>query len=284
MLRLSVELAQAARKQAYDEQETQYPKDALKSFLPKQLWIAGSIGPYGAHLANGSEYTGTYDPVPDHELFKDYHRQRVRVLKEAGVDVFALETMPCFAEVEAVLEVLEEEAKGMTCWVSVSLQPGGEVAMERAEASGDPVRKMIEMSRGADGLMADGTPLAKLAELIQEKDNVVAVGVNCVKSEAVFPALWALHKRMSELDDAKNLRPSKGLICYPNSGETWDGQARGWKRKRGDDRPASKTLEDYLESWTRIGIDRLMIVGGCCRVGPEETKRMRKWLDRFCEI
>jgi len=277
-----VELAQAARKQAYDEQEKEGRKEA-RTFVPRQLWIAGSIGPYGAHLANGSEYTGAYDPMPDYAGFKEYHRQRIRVLKDAGVDLFALETMPCFTEVEAVLEVLEEEAKEIPCWISASL--GVEAEAESGRVLEGKAR-MDEMARWGDGTMADGTPLTKLAELVQEKDNVVAVGVNCIKSEAVHPALRALHRRMSELDDASHTRPSKGLICYPNSGETWDGEARGWKRKRGveEQGPRQKTLEDYLESWSQIAVDRLFIVGGCCRVGPEETKRMRTRLDRFVEI
>ena len=176
-----------------------------------------------------------------------------------------------------MLEVLEEEAEGVPCWISASLGVEGEA--ESSHVLEDALERMDEMARWGDGTMADGTPLAKLGELVSETGNVVAVGINCVKSEAVAPALTAI---LEGLDSHREM----ALICYPNSGETWDGEARGWKRKRGDEVQGArqKTLEDYLESWSQIAVDRLFIVGGCCRVGPEETTRMRKYLDRLVEM
>ena len=64
-----------------------------------ERWVAASVGPYGASLADGSEYRGDYGLSVD-EL-RAWHRPRLAVLAEAGADLLACETIPCLAEVEA---------------------------------------------------------------------------------------------------------------------------------------------------------------------------------------
>ncbi|KFA23877.1 homocysteine methyltransferase, partial [Xanthomonas vasicola pv. musacearum NCPPB 4384] len=53
------------------------------------LWVVGSVGPYGAYLADGSEYRGDY--VLPVEQLMDFHRPRIASLAEAGVDLLACE-------------------------------------------------------------------------------------------------------------------------------------------------------------------------------------------------
>ena len=77
LIGLSVRLAQQAR-------------DAFLS--EGERWVAGSVGPYGASLADGSEYRGDYGRSVA-EL-RAWHRPRIAALVEAGVDVLALETIP----------------------------------------------------------------------------------------------------------------------------------------------------------------------------------------------
>jgi homocysteine S-methyltransferase len=82
----------------------------------RPVWIAGSVGPYGAVLADGSEYRGNYGV--SHAFLKDFHRERMRVLVDEGVDLLALETMPDVGESEALLEMLDSPA-----WLSYSIRP-----------------------------------------------------------------------------------------------------------------------------------------------------------------
>ena len=56
----------------------------------------GSVGPYGAYLADGSEYRGCYT-ISDDEL-REFHRRRMEILKDAGADMFLIETIPAFRE------------------------------------------------------------------------------------------------------------------------------------------------------------------------------------------
>ena len=111
-------------------------------------WVAASAGPYGAMLADGSEYTGRYGLSVD-EL-REFHRPRLAVLADAGADVVAFETIPCAAEVEAVLAELD--GTGVDAWVSVSIEAG------RTRA-GEQLADVFAMTRGVD--------------------EVIAVGVNC---------------------------------------------------------------------------------------------------------
>ncbi len=149
-------------------------------------WVAASVGPYGAALADGSEYRGDYG-LSVAQLAR-WHRPRLDVLADAGADVFAIETIPCLAEVEAVLS--EVDGSGRTCWLSMT-------------CDGDRTRR--------------GEPLAEAFAMAADVDEVVAVGVNCCKPGDVAPAM-AL---------AAEVAPTP-TIAYPNSGEEWDAANHRW--------------------------------------------------------
>jgi len=81
----------------------------LNSNHPPELWIAGSVGPYGACLHDGSEYSGSYiDTVTKHQL-KEWHKPRIKALVEAGADVLAVETIPSMIEAKVVVDLLESD-------------------------------------------------------------------------------------------------------------------------------------------------------------------------------
>ena len=98
----TVDLAKAARDRVW-----QSLSEAEKSKRPYPL-ISGDVGPYAAYLANASEYTGDYGKISKEGL-KDFHRPRIAILLEQGVDLLALETIPNALEAEALVELLAEE-------------------------------------------------------------------------------------------------------------------------------------------------------------------------------
>ncbi|MGV9270986.1 homocysteine S-methyltransferase [Kitasatospora sp. NPDC003701] len=133
LLALSVELARRA---------------AAQMGADRPLRVAASVGPYGAALADGSEYRGRYGLTPA-EL-EAFHRPRLEVLAAAGPDVLALETVPDADEARALLRAVR--GLGVPAWLSYS------VAGDRTRA---------------------GQPLAEAFALAADADEVVAVGVNC---------------------------------------------------------------------------------------------------------
>ncbi|MDT9698922.1 homocysteine S-methyltransferase [Streptomyces sp. P17] len=143
LLALSVELAREAARRA----KAQRP-----------LWVAASAGPYGAMLADGSEYRGRYGLSVD-ELER-FHRPRIEVLAAAGPDVLALETVPDADEARALLRAVR--GLGVPAWLSYS------VAGDRTRA---------------------GQPLQEAFALAADADEVIAVGVNCCAPEDVDAAI-----------------------------------------------------------------------------------------------
>ena len=123
-------------------------------------WVAGSVGPYGAFRADGSEYRGDYG-LSVTEL-RAWHRPRIAALVEAGADVLGCETIPSLAEAEALL--LEVAGVGVPCWLSLT-------------CAGDRTRA--------------GEPAAAAFAMARDVIEVVAVGVNCVDPGDV-PGLLAL--------------------------------------------------------------------------------------------
>ncbi|MGY1821875.1 homocysteine S-methyltransferase [Geodermatophilus sp. SYSU D00079] len=155
-------------------------------------WVAGSVGPYGAVLADGSEYTGAYCDRTTVAQLRAFHRPRMTVLAEAGADVLACETVPAAAEAEAL--VAEADALGVPVWLSLTtvVDGAGVVRTRRGERA----ETVFALAAGVDA--------------------VVAVGVNCTAPAAVGPSLAAA---------AVAGRPR---VAYPNSGEGWDAGARRW--------------------------------------------------------
>jgi homocysteine S-methyltransferase len=150
--------------------------------------VAGSIGPYGAYLADGSEYTGDYG-LSEGEL-RDFHEDRWRILAESGVDLLACETIPSGAETRALLGLLAE-TPDVWAWVSFSCRDGAH--------------------------LADGTPLAEAAQECRRADRVAALGVNCVPPS-----------RVSELISGLVAEGGPPVAAYPNSGEVYDAAAKTW--------------------------------------------------------
>lgn len=120
--------------------------------------VAASVGPYGAYLADGSEYRGRYG-VPAAAL-RDFHGPRLELLAEAGPDLLAVETVPDVEEAEVLVGLLDEV--GLPAWLSYS-------------AAGDRTRA--------------GQPLPEAFAVAAASSAVVATGVNCCDPDDVLPAV-----------------------------------------------------------------------------------------------
>jgi homocysteine S-methyltransferase len=124
----------------------------------RKRWVAASVGPYGAVLADGSEYRGRYGVGPG--ALRDFHRRRLGLLAAAGPDLLAVETIPDVVEAEVLVALLDEV--GLPAWLSYS------VSGARTSA---------------------GQPLQDAFAVAASARSVVAVGVNCCAPADVLPAL-----------------------------------------------------------------------------------------------
>ncbi|MDX1557056.1 MAG: homocysteine S-methyltransferase, partial [Xanthomonadales bacterium] len=95
--------------------------------------VAASIGPYGACLMDGSEYSGDY-PLNKRQLI-DFHRPRMEILARSGADILAIETIPSLLEAQALLELLREFPT-VQAWLSFSCRDGLHVSHGETFAQG----------------------------------------------------------------------------------------------------------------------------------------------------
>ena len=84
----------------------------------KRVWplCLASVGPYGAYLADGSEYRGNYG-VSEETLY-EFHKHRMELLWEAGADLLLLETQPSLREAPVAAKNAAE--MGADYWISFS--------------------------------------------------------------------------------------------------------------------------------------------------------------------
>lgn len=178
-LRRSVEIAEQARRS--------YARES-----GRRVWIAVSLGPYGAALHNGAEYHGRYELGFD-ELTA-FHAERLAVAAQTSADMVALETIPSLEEARAIVRALESSPNVPLAWISFTCRDGRHVA--------------------------HGERIQDCAATVAGCPQVVAVGINCtgphLASELIGEAYRGTGGR-------------KPLIAYPNSGESWDATTRTWR-------------------------------------------------------
>jgi homocysteine S-methyltransferase len=124
----------------------------------RRRFVAASVGPYGAALADGSEYRGRYGVRV--AALAAWHRPRLDVLVDAAPDLLAIETVPDADEAQALVAALA--GSPVPAWLSYS------IAGSRTRA---------------------GQPLAEAFAVVADVPEIVAVGVNCCVPDDVGPAI-----------------------------------------------------------------------------------------------
>lgn len=175
--------------------------------------VAASIGPYGAMLADGSEYRGHYR-ASDAQL-RDFHRRRLAVLVTAGADLLACETIPSLREAIALVEVLAEFPMAVA-WISFSCQDG-----ERT---------------------SEGQAISECAQRLNDCAQVAAIGVNCTAPSHMGSLLRHLRGHTD-----------KPLLVYPNSGEHYDAVAKAWRGMPGSTSFATEARAWFAQGAKLIG-------------------------------
>jgi homocysteine S-methyltransferase len=188
--------------------------------------IAASIGPYGAVLHDGSEYTGQYD-ISANEL-REFHRERIELLDQSEAGVLACETIPSFPEAQILCDLLQNTEH--PAWVSFSCRD--------------------------EQHLCDGTLIEDAAGLFFDHPNVLALGANCVAPGIVLPIIDAL----------KGATPNMAIIVYPNSGEIYHAEDNSWAGT-----VTEMQCKESAQQWIAAGAK---LVGGCCRIGPEQIAAM----------
>ncbi len=151
--------------------------------------VAASVGPYGAYLADGSEYRGDYEL--DEEGLVRFHRKRMETLIKAKPDILACETIPCLSEAKALVTLLKENPDTYA-WISFSAQDG-----ERTNK---------------------GDRLEECADTLDKSEQVAAIGINCTAPQYIESLIGKIRRGTN-----------KPIIVYPNGGEQYNAVLKCWE-------------------------------------------------------
>lgn len=154
-------------------------------------YVAGTVGPYGAYLADGNEYRGDYNLTEKEYL--DFHLPRLKVLLANHPDCIAIETQPKLTEVVALLDYLTANAANVPVYVSFTLHDKQTIS--------------------------DGTSLREAVTKVSSYHQAFAVGINCVKPQIVTPAIDEI-KRYTD----------KEIVVYPNLGASYNPKTKQWEK------------------------------------------------------
>jgi homocysteine S-methyltransferase len=174
----SVSLAIAARRQFLDESGS----------TQRVPLVAASVGPYGAILHDGSEYTGDYDT--DRASLTEFHAARLSLLDASAADILACETIPNAVEAGVLAELLVHAST--PAWVSFCCRDSAHVS--------------------------DGSRVRDTAAMFAGHPRVFAVGVNCTAPQYVEGLIA----------EVRAGAPDKAIVVYPNSGEIYDAATNSW--------------------------------------------------------
>ncbi len=175
--------------------------------------VAASMGPYGAHLADGSEYTGAY--TQDKAALRAFHEERMAVLAEAGANILACESIPSLAEGEVLLDLLGTYPH-LPCWISFTC------------------RDALHVSHGE--------PVADCLAMAADFPHVLT-GVNCLHPHLV----GCLMTSVRDTDSASV------QVVYANRGDTWISGRRSWDTSTGlDDDAYTACAMDWAQRGTLL--------------------------------
>lgn len=182
LFRLAVDLAADARNRFW--------RDPANREGRRRPLVAASVGPYGAFLADGSEYTGDYRA--DDAALAAFHWRRLELLARSGADLLAIETIPSAREGRVLRRLLDRLDDPPPAWVSFTCRDGGR--------------------------LSDGTPVEEAAGGLADCARIRWVGVNCTPP-----------KLLAALIPKFRAATGKPAVAYPNGDGRWDAVRKVWE-------------------------------------------------------
>jgi homocysteine S-methyltransferase len=180
-------LIQSAVKIAQETVESFWENESNRKGRLKPL-VAASVGPYGAYLADGSEFRGDYGL--SQEALEAFHAERLATLIETKPDLLACETIPCLLEAKALVALLEGY-EDVYAWVSFSAKDAHHIN--------------------------SGESIQECAKLLDASEKVVAIGINCTAPQYIESLIQEI-RHVSQ----------KPIIVYPNGGATYNALSKTW--------------------------------------------------------
>jgi homocysteine S-methyltransferase len=278
-----IALARDAQQEYCEQSSSETSSNTARTTTPtRPTFVIASSGCYGSALSNGAEYTGDYgfgnnDNIKEEEDARqrlcEFHRKKLIVVSTvAGADLTAIETVPSLLECTALAQLLLQQAAEEESPPTTNNDGGGYCCY-------------ISFSCRNESQLHDGTPLQDALKVFRSvpPQRLVAFGLNCCAVQHLAGLLTIL------LTELQQYQPRRGVVLYPNSGETWDSASATWQHDGSSDAVWVEALMDRIRqieasaywlsplpsSSPSTGTSTAsplrppgILVGGCCRTTP----------------
>ncbi|KAH6692709.1 homocysteine S-methyltransferase [Plectosphaerella plurivora] len=231
--------------------------------------VALSVGPYGACMVPGQEYSGKYDAELDSEAaLRQWHAERLTAFGEAGaftkpVAYLALETIPRVDEIRALRKALDDSgalADGLPYWTAALFPGEGNTLPD-----GSDVQTAVDAM--LDPAVASSQPWG--------------LGINCTKLwklEALVLLYEAAVDRATSAGWLKNGPPA--LVLYPDgtNGEVYNTTTQTWDLPEGGRAPTGSwdaQMADIVRGAQARGRWSAIVAGGCCKTSHGMLSNLR---------
>ncbi|KAL4729133.1 AdoMet-homocysteine methyltransferase [Fusarium chlamydosporum] len=207
--------------------------------------VALSIGPYGACMIPGQEYSGKYDDKHDSlDDLEAWHTERLGVFAEIPeiqnrLGYVALETIPRLDEI---------------------------IAMRKALAATPTLAKLpywtALLSPEKDLRMPDGNSIEAAVEAMLDPEvsaNVPwGVGINCTKVDKLDRLLQIFERTVSEMLEQGKITEWPALVLYPDgtNGEVYNTTTQKWEMPDGVETQRRTSWESQLEDVVKATEER----------------------------
>ncbi|GAM43384.1 homocysteine S-methyltransferase [Talaromyces pinophilus] len=260
------------------------PRSAIGSFLEtavrvaeqargshERVKIALSLGPYGACMIPGQEYSGKYDETHnDEDALFHWHLDRLHLFMEADGDLLsrveyvAFETLPRLDEIRAVRRAMHTAGLTVPFWIACVF-PGTEPEFMHTLPDGSSIEEIVS------------------AALAPMDDGVApwGVGINCTKTHKVPYLVERFGDCVSKLLAGDKIQTLPSLVLYPDgtNGEVYNTTTQKWEKPDMDiqDRlPWETQLADVVHNAQQKGPFQSFLIGGCCKTTHDDIRRLRQ--------
>lgn len=231
-------------------------------YASKRHYIAGSLGCYGAHLANGSEYTGGYRDL-DVSYLAQWHAKKLAVLSTSPADCVAFETIPIVREVQAITQAIDQHPGNITTWISLACQSAKQ--LNGGEDIEEACRKLEDYDPYTKPLHSNNQDTDLFQEWDGRNRDRIALGVNCTSPQYVEEILQTYREFVAK---------HRVLLAYPNRGDHWHDEGGCYLPHTG---VSPDEFASLATKWNEAGAT---IIGGCCQTTPDTIAALANQLHK----
>ncbi|KAK5937892.1 AdoMet-homocysteine methyltransferase [Knufia obscura] len=227
--------------------------------------VALSLGAYGATMSPTQEYSGNYGDMAHETKLEHWHVARIAMYWASWdkVDVVAFETIPRLDEVRAVRTAanVNRHAKVMKPYWVTCVFPGEDDRLPDGSSIEDVVKALFEERRWSDGV---------------EMLVPWGVGINCTKVQK----LAGLVKEFEKAAERTGVQLPRLVVAANGSkGQKYDSVTQTWVGDKEDGGDWAEQVWDVVQEVKHRGKWSGIVVGGCCKTGPEDIAKLRRRID-----